>query len=55
MAVRMICSMPMGMSGFSSRGGRGCSLTCFIATETGLSARKGFLPVVISYMTTPVE
>ena len=44
-----------GVSGAKSAIGGGGSLTCCMATATGVSPTKGTRPVSISYMTTPVE
>ena len=48
MARMVICSRPLGMEGFSSRGMTGLACSCISATETALSATKGSLPVSIS-------
>ena len=45
----------IGNVGFIFIGSTGCSCICFNATETGVSASKGTLPVTISYITTPSE
>jgi len=43
------------MLGFISFGSTGSSCICFNATDTGVSASNGTLPVNISYITTPNE
>ena len=45
----------VGTFGFTSIGSSGSSCICFKATETGVSASNGTLPVTISYITTPKE
>ena len=47
-AFRQICSRASGISGFSSRGGRGTALKCWMAMDTGLSPSKGSRLVSIS-------
>ena len=43
------------MDGFNLIGSTGFSCICFNATDTGVSASNGTLPVSISYITTPSE
>ena len=44
-----------GIFSFKVFGGTGSSCMCFNATDTGVSASNGTLPVSISYITTPNE
>ena len=55
MARAMICESPSGRDGISSLTGFAVSFICLSATETGLSAVNGSLPVAISYIITPSE
>ena len=47
-ARMVICSSPLGMEGFTSRGMAGLACSCIRATDTALSAVKGSFPVSIS-------
>ena len=54
-ALIIILLTAIGKFGFNSIGSTGSSCICFKATDTGVSASKGTLPVTISYITTPNE
>ena len=43
-----IAFIPAGTFEFTSRGGRSCPFTCFIAMPMGVSASYGSFPVSIS-------
>ena len=54
-AFIIILFTAIGTFGFTSIGSLGFSCICFKATDTGVSASNGTLPVTISYKTTPRE
>ncbi len=54
-ALKIISSIPIGISGFIEEGFLKTSCICISATATGVSASKGFSPVSISNNIAPTE
>ena len=54
-AFNIILFKLIGIDEFNTFGSTGSSCICFSATDTGVSASNGTLPVTISYITTPKE